>query len=128
MKILGIILFLIGAFFLIGGAVVGRGGISNLPATLLGSSCLISGSILAAIGFLHENLNKNYDELKSIIGIPENKLPKVESKVVANVSTVSGEMVDKGETTIWEFRNKTFSSEEQAKEAEAEYRKNYSRE
>ena len=127
MKIFGIILFLVGALLLFIGAVTGSGGIANLPATLVGSSFLISGSILGAIGIFQEQINKNFDELKSIIGIPERKLPTVEKRLVDESDVVNGVLVEKKEKTVWAFNEKVFSTEDEAKEAEVEYRKRYIR-
>ena len=103
------------------------GGISNFPAIMVGSSLMISGVILGALGIVKEVLEKNHDEMKSLIGVPEVKMPKIEQEQRQIVVMAGETAIQKDPKDVWVLNGEDFGDEEGAKAANAKYRAKYTR-
>ena len=143
MKLFGWVLFVLGAIILIFGGLVGSDAgftrVANIAALSIGSSIMISGAIIGGFGTIKEGLDdnksvlkNNHDELISIIGIPDAKLPKIKKATISSAVTEKlreeyGRLAPLTETEGWTFNGAEFDNEEAAKEAEAKYREKYGR-
>jgi flagellar motor component MotA len=137
------VLFTLGAIILIFGGFIGSDGgftrVANIAALSIGSSIMISGAIIGGFGIIKETMNdaksilkNNHDELVSIIGIPEAKLPKIKKAMITSAEAEKlreeyGKFAPITETEGWTFNGTEFDNEEAAKEAEAKYREKYGR-
>jgi hypothetical protein len=147
MQLFGWVLFTLGAIILIFGGFIGSDAgftrVANIAALSIGSSIMISGAIIGGFGIIKETMNNakndaksilknNHDELVSIIGIPEAKLPKIKKAMITSAEAEKlreeyGKFAPITETEGWTFNDTEFDNEEAAKEAEAKYREKYGR-
>src|SRR6056297_2540760 len=125
MRKAGWYLFTIGTIVLLWAVFVGLdagiGRVTSLPMLTFGSSLMIAGAVLASAGSIVERLDKSLDEIKRILGIPEELVPEL--------TFSEGELEFNGarKPSSWMFDGKVFDSEESALKAKEEYINKYVR-
>ena len=119
MKNFGWIMFSVGAVALSWAAFIGV-GIGNVIAPItFGSAMMISGAIIASVSEVNETLVKSHDEMKRMIGIPEELVPEV------TVGSQTENPLGETKPASWLFQGEFYQSEEAANQARQEYIRKY---
>lgn len=58
MRVIGVLMALIGAGFLLLGAFIGFAGVANIPGTIFGMALFIAGAIFIAADYIVDNLQQ----------------------------------------------------------------------
>lgn len=58
MRVIGVLMALIGAGFLLLGAFIGSAGVANIPGTIFGMALFIAGAIFIAADYIVDNLQQ----------------------------------------------------------------------